>query len=285
MPTRILEVSEDKVRLRCDIATKSYEYLVLSHMWGQNHGQQLLLQEANIEDFKRDIPMQKLGTSATFREAIRVTRTLGYRYIWIDSLCIIQDSKSDWEYEATRMATVYGNAVCNIACLFPPNNDQQPTTREDPRVWHPCILRPATSSQPGVYVEHVNRAWILGDKRYGRDWLLQNQWPLFQRAWTFQEYLLSPRTLLLGHKNLMYQCSQFFYDELLGPIGSIPNPSTTTPVTPETPSLDTDLCKSKYFPPSLSSLSKLSSSDPCAPVLLSFLRNWLSLINEYRAQS
>ncbi|KAI4694302.1 hypothetical protein J4E81_006518 [Alternaria sp. BMP 2799] len=208
MPTRILEVSEDKIRLRCDIATKPYEYLVLSHMWGQNYGQQLLLKEANIEEFKRDIPMQKLGTSATFREAIRVTRTLGYRYIWIDSLCIIQDSKSDWDYEATRMATV-----------------------------------------------------------------------------TFQEYLLSPRTLLLGHKNLMYQCSQFFYDELLGPIGSSPNPSTTTSVTPETPSLDTDLCKSKYFPPSLSNLSKLSSSDPCAPVLLSFLRNWLSLINEYRARN
>ena len=183
MPTRVLEVSEDKIKLRCDMTTKPYEYLVLSHMWGQNHGQQLLLKEANIEEFKRDIPMQKLCTSATFREAIRVTRTLGYRYIWIDSLCIIQDSKSDWEYEATRMATVYGNAVCNIACLFPPNNDQQPTAREDPRVWHPCILRPATSSQPGVYFEHVNRAWILSDKRYGRDWLLQNKWPLFQRAW------------------------------------------------------------------------------------------------------
>jgi hypothetical protein len=106
---------------------------------------------------------------------------------------------------------------------------------------------------------------------------------------TFQEYLLSPRTLLLGHKNLMYQCTQFFYDELLGPLSSNPNPSlttsTTTTTTPAVPDLSTDLCKSKYFPASLFHLSKPSSSDPSAPSLLSFLRNWLTLINEYRARN
>jgi hypothetical protein len=183
MPTRILEVSEDKIRLRCDMTNKPFEYLVLSHMWGDNHSQQLLLENDNIEDFQKDIPMHKLANSATFREAIRVTRALGYCYIWIDSLCIVQNSKSDWDHEASRMATVYGNAVCNIACLFPPNNDRQPTTREDPRVWHPCILRDATTSQPGVYIEQVNKSWILSSERDGRDWLMQDRWPLFKRAW------------------------------------------------------------------------------------------------------
>ncbi|KAG9191391.1 hypothetical protein G6011_09479 [Alternaria panax] len=291
MPTRILEVSEDSIKLRCDMTNKPFDYLVLSHMWGENHGNQLLLQKANIEEFKKNVPMQELATSATFREAIRVTRALGYHYIWIDSLCIVQDSKSDWDYEASRMAIVYGNAVCNIACLFPPDSDEQPTTREDPRVWHPCILRPATPSRPGVYIEQVNRAWILGDKRYGREWLMQNKWPLFNRAWTFQEYLLSPRTLLLGHKNLMYQCTQFFYDELLGPLGISHNnnnsplsslPTTATATSETKLNLDADLCKSKYFPPSLSTVTK--TTDPCAINLMAFQRTWLSLINEYRAR-
>jgi hypothetical protein len=118
--------------------------------------------------------MQELASSAYFFfEAIRVTRTLGHRFLWIDSLCIIQDSTSDWEYEAARMAIVYGNAACNIAYLFPPQNGSQPMTREDSRVWAPCVLGPATPKRPGVYIEHVNKAWILSDKRYGREWLMQ----------------------------------------------------------------------------------------------------------------
>jgi hypothetical protein len=183
MPTRVLEVSTTTIKLRCGVEKNDFEYLVLSHMWGENHAQQLQLLEANLSDFQTEIPMQELASSTTFVEAIRVTRTLGYRFLWIDSLCIIQDSTSDWEYEAARMAIVYGNAVCNIACLFPPQNGPQPMTREDPRVWTPCVLRPAMPTRPGVYIEHVNKAWILSDKRYGREWLMQNKWPLFDRAW------------------------------------------------------------------------------------------------------
>jgi hypothetical protein len=129
MPTRVLEVSATTIRLRCGMAKSSFEYLALSHMWGENHSQQLRLLEANLLAFETEIPMHKLASSATFLEAIRMTRILGYRYIWIDSLCIIQDSSSDWEYEAARMAIVYGNAVCNIACLFPPQNGAQPMLR------------------------------------------------------------------------------------------------------------------------------------------------------------
>jgi hypothetical protein len=66
---------------------------------------------------------------------------------------------------------------------------------------------------------------------------------------TFQEYLLSPRTLLLGHKNLMYQCTQLFYDELLGPLGTSHNPVLTTIAASEKPNLDTDLRKSNTFLP------------------------------------
>jgi hypothetical protein len=97
MPTRVLEVSATTIRLRCGMAKSSFEYLALSHMWGENHSQQLRLLEANLSAFQTESPMHKLASSATFLEAIRVTRILGYRYIWIDSLCIIQDSSSDWE--------------------------------------------------------------------------------------------------------------------------------------------------------------------------------------------
>ena len=43
------------------------------------------------------------------------TRNLGYRYLWIDSLCIVQDDQEDWDREATLMYNVYTNAECNLA--------------------------------------------------------------------------------------------------------------------------------------------------------------------------
>lgn len=47
----------------------------------------------------------------TLRDAITITKSLGFRYLWIDALCILQDSKGDWEKEAAVMGKVYFNAV------------------------------------------------------------------------------------------------------------------------------------------------------------------------------
>ena len=90
-----------------------------------------------------------------YKEAIRVTLALGYRYLWIDSLAIIQDSDEDWTYEARRMAIVYGNATANLAFLFPPHSPSAPSSREDPRSSNPCILRASSSHTPGIYIEHT----------------------------------------------------------------------------------------------------------------------------------
>jgi len=53
----------------------------------------------------------------TFRDAVQVTRELGIRYLWIDSLCIIQDKHDcrDWYHEANLMDKVYLHSYCNIS--------------------------------------------------------------------------------------------------------------------------------------------------------------------------
>lgn len=89
-------------------------------MWGTDHSQQLQLLKGNLVEFQREVPLEKFNASSTFKEAVRVTLALGHHFLWIDSLCIVQDSTEDWKYEAGRMATVYGNATCNLAFLFPP---------------------------------------------------------------------------------------------------------------------------------------------------------------------
>ncbi|KAF1921609.1 heterokaryon incompatibility protein-domain-containing protein [Ampelomyces quisqualis] len=256
------------------MTNKTFEYLALSHMWGEQSVEHLKLGIENLEDFQEDIPWHRL--SSIYKEAIHVTAELGYRYLWIDSLCIIQNDDDDWSREASLMATVYGNATCNLAFIFP-SLTPSTTFRSDPRIYNPCVLRAATSSSPGIYIQRDTRdlrVMYQSIEYYG--WLAQHNWPLFSRAWTFQEYLLCPRTLLLGHRNLMWQCSAFFYDELLGPIAeSLPNGAAKK---------GRDGAKSRYFPMNILKPGFAAYADMSDLMSLSFMIDWQALLNEYRSR-
>lgn len=272
-PTRVIEILGDSsVVLRCNMSKEHYDYLALSHMWGTNHKDQIRLIEKRLAEFQRSIPWQELPY--IYLEAIYITRQLGYRYLWIDSLCIVQDSNDDWTHEARRMAIVYGNCVCNVAYLFPPGTSPPP--RDDPRLWNPCIVRSATPEQPGVYIRHLVDTWRQAFPDEHQDWLVQRHWPLFLRAWTFQEYLLSPRTLLYGHKNLMFQCSRLFYDEMLGPIASTNNATSAQQ--------GRDLSKTRYFSFMLPKLSIDGTTELSSQASLRFMLDYTSLVAEYRAR-
>jgi len=85
--------------------------MTLSHCWGQL--QLTTLTKSNIAIFEAGLEISKLPK--TFRDAIHVTRRMSIQYLWIDSLCIIQDSKEDWKRESALMMSVYAGAHCNIA--------------------------------------------------------------------------------------------------------------------------------------------------------------------------
>jgi len=261
------------------MAKRDFKYLALSHMWGDpNLNQHLKLLTSNIAEFQKAVPWASL--SSVYKEAVRVTLALGYNYLWVDSLCILQDKDHpDWKHEAPLMSTVYGNADCNLAFLFPSFSNDNAHTRSDPRDWNPCILREATPGRCGVSIQHLTSAMRQAyQSTEDKDWLIQRNWPLFSRAWTFQEYLLSPRTLLLGHKNLMFHCSHHFYDELLGPIASPPLAADDT-----TPKQGRDYGKTRYFPPSLAQ-GMAQDVVISSPRALSFAIDWQALFNEYRSR-
>jgi len=92
-------------------------YATLSHCWGNL--KILILKNDNIYLFKHHIPLDEL--CKTFRDAVTVARQLEIKYLWIDSLCIIQDDEADWQIEASRMASIYGNAVVNLAAAHAKN--------------------------------------------------------------------------------------------------------------------------------------------------------------------
>ena len=121
LPTRVIDVGEggaysDFVHLYCSNKDEAGSYVALSHCWGKFTEEQregFCTFRRNFNDRVRGIETSTLPKS--FCDAIRVTRELGQRYIWIDSLCIIQDDSDDWRREANTMEMVYSMAYLTIA--------------------------------------------------------------------------------------------------------------------------------------------------------------------------
>jgi hypothetical protein len=115
LPTRILDVDPPGPQA-CQI--RLYEtngetglYVALSHCWGKS--QMFKTERGSLNLRRRNIPWDIIPR--TFQDAITFVRRLGLRYLWIDSLCIIQDDRADWERESAKMASIYTNAVLTIA--------------------------------------------------------------------------------------------------------------------------------------------------------------------------
>ncbi|KAH6990101.1 heterokaryon incompatibility protein-domain-containing protein [Ilyonectria destructans] len=115
LPTRVLDVAanQDVIFLR-ETAGKQGKYLALSHSWGSTH--RLTLTTANLARLLTD-GISVSDIPKTFRDAVQIARELGIAFVWIDSLCIIQDDAADWEAEASRMGLVYANSYLTIAAL------------------------------------------------------------------------------------------------------------------------------------------------------------------------
>jgi hypothetical protein len=94
-----------------DTAGETGRYLALSHSWGASH--RLTLTRANLSILKSGFMLSELPN--TFQDAVIIARELGLPFVWIDSLCIIQDDPADWEMEASRMGAVYANAYLTVA--------------------------------------------------------------------------------------------------------------------------------------------------------------------------
>src|SRR5690242_16624612 len=103
-PTRLIDLGPPGATLPPRLLhTENIEnpipYVTLSHRWGS--AKMFQLTSKNVEDLKQSIPVEEL--SKTFQDAFLVCKRLDMRYIWIDSLCIMQDNAEDWQKEAALM--------------------------------------------------------------------------------------------------------------------------------------------------------------------------------------
>lgn len=202
-PSRLLSIAVDPIRL---VVTAQWTdrplYATLSHCWGIAKFE--TLEKENIDELKRGVPARFL--SKTFIDAIQIARAVGLTYLWIDSLCIIQDSKKDWEAEASMMASVYGGSSLNIAASSAKDGSEG------------CFLEPlnhAGGFTTRVYTDEKTEIleFVSGDEYYET----VTNCHLATRGWTVQEKVLPPRTLHCGNKGFFWECrtriaSEYFPD-------------------------------------------------------------------------
>ncbi|KIX98662.1 uncharacterized protein Z520_05963 [Fonsecaea multimorphosa CBS 102226] len=176
-------------------------YLTLSHSWGD--GKFLKLLSTDTTRLYSTIPVDEL--SRTHNDALSITRRLGYRYLWIDSLCIIQDSDDDWRSQSAQMASIYGNSTCNIAAENPSGSGGC-FVRRNPLMQRPCQLTHSNDLDPaeGVYAHRYHTAnWSAFPEYYC------SPSTLLTRAWVQQERILSPRVLYFGGPEIHWECCSF----------------------------------------------------------------------------
>ncbi|KAK3373236.1 heterokaryon incompatibility protein-domain-containing protein [Lasiosphaeria ovina] len=200
LPSRLLflgtpESPELRVVSRSSLANvSSPRYIALSHCWGGNVG--CTLTEENYSALSQSLPGGSLPKN--FADAVQITRRLNESYLWIDSLCIMQDSPDDWEKESLTMGQVFAYAYCVIAATASANAHggclrDRPVPRKE---------RNLMSSKTRRYFVPTNAAPVttLFDTRVEIA-------PLTRRAWAFQERLLSRRLVHFCSDVVLFECN------------------------------------------------------------------------------
>lgn len=157
------------------------------------------LKKDNLKCRLTSIPMASLPL--TFSHLIQVAERLGVRYVWIDSLCIVQDSTDDWIRESSTMGSVYSHACCTIAASAS-ENAAGGLFRDAGLSIHDSVLFRCSSKD--------------GKSRAIKAMKLQNTWDvlyndgfLHQRGWVLQERELSPRVLHFTSSQVLWECREF----------------------------------------------------------------------------
>jgi hypothetical protein len=215
VPSRLLDLgypadSRDVVRLwireEAPERELSLPYMTLSHRWDDPNskdpeiqGRWHKLTQKNLNELCRGIRVNDLPK--TWIDAIFVARSLRARFLWIDSLCIIQEISphQDFYQEARNMADIYGNSLCNITAIGAITSKDGCIYKRSLHTIKPCRInvRQRNGEQKELYLVPTSLWEDEVDFR-----------PLQHRGWVFQELMLAPRILHLGLRQVYWQCHQ-----------------------------------------------------------------------------
>lgn len=201
MPTRLVKItrtSDFSVRLvnSNDLEAGQTQYTALGHCWGTIDDGPPKTTVRNFKAHADQIHWNNLPL--TFRDAIKVTNALDIRYIWIDSLCIIQDDEKDWRREAARMAGVFGGSDLKIAAADSYNSH--------------VVLFLDSIAPPSIQFKEDDSS--LSMVRFPpADFERLASTCLNYRGWVFQDLLLSKRKAHFAKDQLYWHCQSLRISE------------------------------------------------------------------------
>lgn len=172
-------------------------YAALSHCWGPEPDF-LVTNSDNLQDHMKSISLDDLPQN--FKDAVEVATRLGLQYLWIDSLCIVQDDDNDWRKQSAKMKDVFENAFLTIAATA------------------------ASCSREGFLTTKLTTKHATGHllaageidyhaRLNSMDLRSLYESPLYKRAWVLQEMVLSRRTVHFAKDQLYWSCRSFTKSE------------------------------------------------------------------------
>jgi hypothetical protein len=208
LPTRVIDVNAGKdgslVRLVSSAGLRG-PYITLSHVWG--HIQILTTTISTFNERSNEIAMESLPK--TFQNVVSIARQLAIRYVWIDSLCIIQDSASDWSTESAKMGEYYMNSHLTVAAVSALDSSAGCFFKRDMLKATPCPMSIRLPQSDGCIgwagLTHGFFRLTLEDDPSDKTNGFQRP-PLWQRAWVVQERLLSTRLLQFSDVQMSWRC-------------------------------------------------------------------------------
>ena len=206
LPSRFLEIGAHGAPTRILASGNGARgaYACLSHCWGGKNN--CTLNETTKSQFSEQIPPYVLPP--VFTDAIAMCKKLGIPRLWIDSLCIQQDSVKDWQQESSKMGQYYANCTICIAATSSANSSASFQIKARPS----GIRSSGTDPQSGpftllAYPSHLARPQSHFVQSYEKE-KLAAEFPLLSRAWVFQERWLSPRTLHFCSSEVVFECAE-----------------------------------------------------------------------------
>jgi hypothetical protein len=192
LPTRLIDLGTHESPTILIYETKptdSLQYIALSHPWGP--GPHFCTFRNDLEKYKKHISFDKLP--ATFQHAVTTTRELGLRYLWVDSICIIQGPDGDFAQEATRMEDVFSSAYCVLAASSAKGQEDG-------------FLTPRKENDFLTFDKGGQPLYICRFMDDFKTHVLEG--PLNKRGWVLQERALAHRTIFFTDRQTYWECGE-----------------------------------------------------------------------------